>query len=106
MNTLDLVERIAGDYELTKVAAKAIVDDLLDTIVTSARKGDEVALAGFGKFKVKSRAARTGRNPQTGAAVKIAASKRLSFLPAKAVKEALNGAKRKSKPVKKAGKKR
>ena len=90
MNTVALVELLAEEHGLTKVAAKGIVDEVLDAIVAAAKKGDEVALAGFGKFKVTSRAARMGRNPQTGAAVKIAASKKLSFQPAKAVKEALN----------------
>ena len=92
MNTAELADHIAESHGLTKVAAKAIVDDTLTAIVTAASKGDEVALAGFGKFKVQHRAARTGRNPQTGAPVKIAASKKLSFTPAKAVKDTLNSA--------------
>ena len=105
MNTVELVELLAEEHGLTKVAAKEIVDEVLDSIVAAAKKGDEVALAGFGKFKVTSRAARMGRNPQTGAAVKIAASKRLAFSPAKAVKEALNSPK-KAKTAKTAKKKK
>ena len=60
-------------------------------IVAAAAKGEEVSLAGFGKFKVKDSPAREGRNPATGEAMQIAASRKLTFAPAKAVKDALNG---------------
>jgi DNA-binding protein HU-beta len=95
MNTAELVDHLAEEHGLTKVGAKQIVEDTLQAIVDAAKRGDEVSLAGFGKFKVQSRAARTGRNPQTGAPVKIAASKKLAFTPAKAVKDALNSPKSK-----------
>jgi len=95
MNTAELADHIAESHGLTKAAAKLIIDDALSAIVEAAASGNEVALAGFGKFKVQSRAARTGRNPQTGASIKIAASKKLAFTPAKAVKEALNSPKSK-----------
>jgi len=91
MNTSDLVEKIAADHSLTKAAAKSIVDGVLKAITDAAVAGSEVSLPGFGKFKVQERAAREGRNPQTGETVKIAASKKLAFQPAKAVKDALNG---------------
>ena len=90
MNTAELADQIAAGHELTKTEAKQIVDDVLQAIIDAAAGGDEVSLPGFGKFKVQDRPARTGRNPATGAAIKIAASKKLSFAPAKAVKDALN----------------
>jgi DNA-binding protein HU-beta len=62
----------------------------LNEIVVAASGGQEVSLPGFGKFKVKETAARDGRNPSTGEIIKIAASKKLSFTPAKAVKDQLN----------------
>jgi DNA-binding protein HU-beta len=61
------------------------------TIADAAAKGEEISLNGFGKFKVKATPAREGRNPATGAAMQIAASKKLAFAPAKAVKDKLNG---------------
>ena len=100
MNTAELADHLAQEHGLTKVAAKQIVEDTLKAITDAAANGDEVSLSGFGKFKVQSRAARTGRNPQTGAPVKIAASKKLSFTAAKAVKDALNAPKAKKKAKK------
>jgi DNA-binding protein HU-beta len=92
MNTAELVDHIAGkDSKLTKAQAKAIVDGVFGAIRDAAVKGEEVSLPGFGKFKVQSKPARTGRNPRTGEAVKIAASKKLAFQPAKALKDALAG---------------
>lgn len=90
MNTTELVETIAAEHKLSKAAAKAIVEQILDTITQAAVLGQEINLPGFGKFKVQARAAREGRNPQTGATVQIAASKKLVFQPAKAVKDRLN----------------
>lgn len=91
MNTTDLIEKLAASQGLTKTAAKAIVDDVLKAIGDAAVAGEEVNFPGFGKFKVQARAAREGRNPQTGATVQIAASKKLAFQPAKALKDKLNG---------------
>ncbi len=91
MNTSDLIEKLVADQGLTKVQSKAIVDSVLKGITDSVVAGDEVSLPGFGKFKVQSRAAREGRNPATGATIKIAASKKVAFQPAKALKDALNG---------------
>jgi len=90
MNTADLAAKLAERKSLSKSEAKAIVDDVLNEIVVAASGGQEVSLPGFGKFKVKETAARDGRNPSTGEIIKIAASKKLSFTPAKAVKDQLN----------------
>lgn len=92
MNTSDLADKIAADHGLTKGNAKAVVESVLKAITDAAAAGVEVSLAGFGKFKIQDRPAREGRNPQSGVAMKIAASKKLAFVPAKAVKDALNPA--------------
>ncbi len=91
MNNAELAERIAETNELTKADARKIVDAVFAAIADAAAAGDEVALNGFGKFKVKYSAAREGRNPSTGETIQIAASKKLGFTPAKAVKDRLNG---------------
>lgn len=75
---------------MSKADARKVVDDLMAAIVTAAGKGEEVSLSGFGKFKIKDSPAREGRNPATGEAIQIAASRKLTFVPAKAVKDALN----------------
>jgi DNA-binding protein HU-beta len=94
VNKNDLVERLAEEHELTKAFARELVDSVLDMITTATSKGDEVSLFGFGRFKVAARAARKGRNPRTGEAVKIAASKTLKFTPARSLKAGLNTKKR------------
>ncbi|QUD88017.1 HU family DNA-binding protein [Phenylobacterium montanum] len=92
MNTADLVDTLAAaDEKLTKTQAKALVDALLGALKDAAVRGEEVSLPGFGKFKVQAKPARTGRNPTTGAAIQIAASKKVVFQPAKALKDAVNG---------------
>ena len=90
MNKNDLVERLAEEHELTKTFARDLVDSVFDMIASAAQKGEEIALFGFGRFKVAERAARKGRNPRTGEAVKIAASKNLKFTPARSLKASLN----------------
>jgi DNA-binding protein HU-beta len=90
MNNADLADRIASD-SVTKADARKLVDTIFSAITEAAAKGEEVSLNGFGKFKVKDVPAREGRNPSTGAAIQIAASRKLSFSPAKTVKEKLNG---------------
>jgi DNA-binding protein HU-beta len=90
----DLVERLAEEHELTKVFARELVDSLFDTIMAAAQKGEEVSIFGFGRFRVAERAARKGRNPRTGEAVKIAASKSLKFTPARSLKAGLNAKRR------------
>lgn len=91
MNNSDLAETLAASHGLTKTDARALVDAVFASIADAAAKGEEISLNGFGKFKVKDTPAREGRNPSTGATIQIAASKKLSFAPAKAVKDKLNG---------------
>ncbi|QOT74517.1 HU family DNA-binding protein (plasmid) [Sphingobium fuliginis] len=91
MNNTDLAEALAADHGLTKADARKYVDAVFSSVAGAAAKGDEVSLNGFGKFKVKDSPAREGRNPSTGATIQIAASKKLTFTPAKAVKDQLNG---------------
>jgi DNA-binding protein HU-beta len=94
VNKNDLVERLAEEHEMTKAFARQLLDSVFDMIPEAALKGDEVAVFGFGKFKVSERGARKGRNPRTGDAVKIAASKSLKFTPARALKTNLNAKRR------------
>ena len=91
MNNADLAEAIANDHNLSKADARKLVDAVFSAIADAAAAGDEISLNGFGKFKVKATLAREGRNPSTGATIQIAASKKLTFAPAKAVKDKLNG---------------
>lgn len=91
MNNTELTELVAAANDLTKVDAKKIVDSVFGAIADAAAKGDEISLAGFGKFKVKNTPAREGRSPATGETIKIAASRKLTFSVAKAVKDKLNG---------------
>lgn len=91
MNNSELVDQIATANNLTKADAKKIVDSVFGTIADAAAKGDEISLNGFGKFKVKNTPAREGRSPATGETIKIAASRKLTFSVAKAVKDKLNG---------------
>ncbi|RVT93138.1 HU family DNA-binding protein [Sphingomonas crocodyli] len=91
MNNSDLADQIAASHGITKADAKKIVDTVFAGIADAAAKGEEVSLPGFGKFKVKASAAREGRNPSTDATIQIAASKKLGFTPAKAIKDKLNG---------------
>lgn len=91
MNNSELAEALSADHGLTKADARKLVDALFGVIADAAAKGDEISLNGFGKFKVKASPAREGRNPATGAAMQIAASNKLAFSPAKAVKDRLNG---------------
>lgn len=87
----DIADKLASDNNLTKTQAKAIVDGVFKAITDAAKGGDETNVPGFGKFKVKIAPAREGRNPASGATIKIAASKKLAFAPAKALKDAMNG---------------
>lgn len=81
MNKSDLINKIADDAKLTKVQAQAALNSFLDSSAKALKKGDKVILVGFGTFSVASRAARTGRNPQTGKEIKIAAKKVVKFKP-------------------------
>ena len=91
MNNSELADQVASEHGLGKADARKIVDAVFTAIAEAAGKGDEISLNGFGKFKVKDSPAREGRNPSTGATIQIAASKKLTFAPAKAVKDKLNG---------------
>ena len=92
MNTVDLIERVAAEHGVVKEHAKKIIDSVFAAIAKAALGGEEVVVNGFGRFKVTDRAERQGRNPVTGEPLIIAASKKLSFTPAKAVRDALNTA--------------
>jgi len=91
MNNSDLADSLASINGITKADARKLVDSMLAAIADAAAKGEEISLNGFGKFKVKDTPAREGRNPSTGATIQIAASKKLAFAPAKALKDKLNG---------------
>ncbi|MEQ8662222.1 MAG: HU family DNA-binding protein, partial [Gammaproteobacteria bacterium] len=75
MNKADLIEVVAEAADLSKASATRAVEAMLDGITTALKKDDQVSLVGFGTFTVRSRAARTGRNPQTGEAIEIKASR-------------------------------
>ncbi len=87
----EIADKIATDQNLTKAQAKTIVESVLKEIIAAATADAETNLPGFGKFKVKASPAREGRNPATGQTITIAASKKLTFTPAKAIKDRLNG---------------
>ena len=91
MNNNDLADAIAASNDLSKAEARKLVDAVIGAIADAAAKGDEVSLSGFGKFKVNDSPARQGRNPSTGATIEIAASRKLTFAPAKGIKDRLNG---------------
>jgi len=91
MNNSDLADLLASETGSTKADARKAVDLIFSAIADAAAKGEEVSLNGFGKFKVKDVPAREGRNPATGTAMTIGASRKLSFTVAKAVKDKLNG---------------
>tara|TARA_R110000868_G_scaffold402710_2_gene679237 strand:- start:15479 stop:15886 length:408 start_codon:yes stop_codon:yes gene_type:complete len=91
MNNSELAEALGTSHGLTKADARKLVDAVFGTIADAAAKGEEISLNGFGKFKVKDTPARDGRNPATGETISIKASKKLTFTPAKAVKDRLNG---------------
>ena len=93
MNKAQLIEAIANEVNGTKADAAAHVDAFINTITKVLKKKGEVRLVGFGTFATAKRKATTGRNPQTGATIKIAASVQPKFKPGKALKDALNPAK-------------
>ena len=90
MNNAELNDKIATANGISKSDAKALVDSVFAAIAEAAQAGEEISLAGFGKFKIKDSAAREGRNPSNGQTIQIAASKKLGFAPAKALKDRLN----------------
>ncbi|MCU7958906.1 MAG: HU family DNA-binding protein [gamma proteobacterium symbiont of Bathyaustriella thionipta] len=90
MNKSELTDAIAEAADLSKASAARALDGMLSAITTELQNGHQVSLIGFGTFSVKERAARTGRNPQTGEAIQIKASKNPSFKAGKALKDAVN----------------
>lgn len=90
MNKSELIEHIAQQADISKAAASRALEAVLGGIQSTLKKGDTVSLLGFGTFAVSTRAARTGRNPRTGAEIKIKKAKVPKFRPGKALKDALN----------------
>jgi len=90
VNKSDLIDHIAADADISKAAATRALESTIEAITASLKKGDAVSLVGFGTFEVSKRAERNGRNPATGAAIKIKASTVPKFRPGKALKDALN----------------
>lgn len=90
MNKTELIDAIAQNAELPKAQAGRVLDTVIDTITKTLTQGDQVTVAGFGTFSVRARAERVGRNPQTGEAITIKASKVPSFKAGKALKDAVN----------------
>ena len=90
MKKSELIDRISTESNISKAAADRALAAALDGIRDSLKRAEPVTLLGFGTFSVRERAARTGRNPQTGQTIHIAASKMPAFKPAKALKDALN----------------
>lgn len=90
MNKSELIESIASKAGISRAAAGTALEATLASISEALVAGDSIALVGFGTFKVSERAARTGKNPATGATLEIAASKSAKFTPGKVLKDALN----------------
>ncbi|RQP97729.1 MULTISPECIES: HU family DNA-binding protein [Burkholderia cepacia complex] len=90
MNKQELIDAVAADAGLSKVAASEAIQAVLDVITHAVSAGDSVQLVGFGSFSQGERAARTGRNPTTGAEIAIAAAKTVKFSAGKAFKDAVN----------------
>ena len=90
VNKSELIDVVAESADLPKAAAGRAIDAMIDAITESLKKEDPVVLVGFGSFATKHRAARTGRNPQTGAAIEIKAARVPSFKAGKALKDAVN----------------
>ena len=90
MNKSELVEKIAEGADLSKASAGRALDSLIGSVTAELANGGDVALVGFGTYKVNDRAARTGRNPQTGAEIQISAAKVPAFKAGKALKDAVN----------------
>ncbi len=89
MNKADIVDKVHGVLGTTKADAERAVECMIDCVTQSLAKGDEVSVAGLGIFVTKARPARDGRNPRTGASIRIPASRTAKFRPAKALKDAV-----------------
>ena len=90
VNKTDLIDHIAAHADISKVSAGRALDAVIEGIETTLRRGDAVTLVGFGTFAVGKRAARTGRNPRTGAEIQISAAKVPKFRPGKGLRDAIN----------------
>jgi DNA-binding protein HU-beta len=90
MNKSELIEAMADSADISKAAAARALDGMIDAITKAVRANDSVSIVGFGTFLLRERAARTGRNPKTGMAIEIAASKMPAFKAGKAFKDAVN----------------
>ncbi|TYP98707.1 DNA-binding protein HU-beta [Tenacibaculum adriaticum] len=90
MNKSDLIDAMAADAGISKAAAKAALDSLTSNVTKSLKKGDKVALVGWGTWSVSNRAARTGRNPQTGKEIKIAAKNVVKFKAGAGLSDSVN----------------
>ena len=90
MNKTELVAAMAKETNLSKKDVEAVLKSFIDVVSEELKKGEKVQLVGFGTFEVSERAARTGKNPQTGAEIKIAACKAPKFKAGKALKDSLN----------------
>ena len=91
MNKSELSSQVAADVSLSRAAADTVIDAVFSTISDALAKGETVAIAGFGTFSIRARAARQGRNPQTGEPLTIAASKAPAFKPGKGLRDAVRG---------------
>ncbi len=94
VNKTELIDAIAKDSGLSRADSARSIDSLINTVQKTLKKGDDVAIPGFGKFSVAKRGARTGRNPATGAAIKIKASKAPKFTAGATLKATVNGKKK------------
>ena len=90
MNKAELIDRMAASADISKAAASRALDAMLDSVTDALKDSEQVVLVGFGTFSVKERAARQGRNPQTGQPIHIEAAKIPSFKAGKALKDAIN----------------
>jgi DNA-binding protein HU-beta len=90
VNKSQLIDKIAAGADISKAAAGRALDAVIASVTESLKEGDDVALVGFGSFTVRERSARTGRNPQTGKEISIAAAKVPAFRAWKALKDAVN----------------
>ncbi len=90
MNKTDIIDHIVRQADISKAAAARALDAVFSAIEESLKKGDDVTLVGFGTFSVAKRAARTGRNPRTGATIEIQSAQVPKFKPGKALKDAVN----------------
>ena len=90
MNKQELIENMAASADITKAAAGRALDAMIDSVTGALKQGDSVVLVGCGTFNVRDRAARTGRNPQTGEEIQIKAAKVPAFKAGKALKDAVN----------------